>query len=102
MQVRLLLMYDILPGRDQEYFEFLVRELAPGLARLGIQPNENWYTQFGEYPQILLGGIGESYAAVKKTLSSKEWEALRKKMAEYVTNIQHKVVRMSPYFPLVK
>lgn len=102
MQIRLLLLYDILPGRDQDYFEFLVRELVPGLARLGIQPNENWYTQFGSDPQILLGGIAEDAATLQKALTSKDWDALKGRLSDYVTNIQERIVRMSPYFPLVK
>lgn len=102
MQVRLILSYDIKPGRDQEYFEFLVREFAPGLARMGVQPTESWYTMYGKYPQILTGGIAEDYQVVKAMLNSKEWNELYEKLAEYVTNFSHKVIRMSPFFPLVK
>lgn len=61
MQVKLILTYDILPGRDQDYFEFLVRELAPGLSKLGLEPTESWYTMYGKRPTILLGGIAEDY-----------------------------------------
>jgi hypothetical protein len=93
--------YDILGGRDQEYFEFLVREFAPGLTRLGLQPIENWYTQFGEHPQILMGSLAEDVPTVQKVLSSPEWQALHEKLSEYVTNYKHKLVRMSAFFPLV-
>jgi hypothetical protein len=101
MQVRLILSYDIKPGRDQEYFEFLVREFAPGLQRLGVQPTESWYTMYGKYPQILTGGIADDYQAVKAMLVSKEWTELYEKLSEFVTNFNHKIIRMSPFFPLV-
>ena len=45
MSVKLLMTWDILPGREQEYFEFVVRELVPGIQRIGIQPTEAWFSQ---------------------------------------------------------
>jgi hypothetical protein len=101
MQVKLIMSYDIKPGRDQEYFEFLVREFAPGLARLGVQPTESWYTMYGKYPQIMTGGIAEDFQTVKTMFSSKEWAELYKRLEEYVTNFQKKVIHVTPYFPLV-
>lgn len=101
MQVRLIMSYDIKAGRDQEYFEFLVREFAPGLARLGIQPTESWYTMYGKYPQIMTGGIAEDFEALKATLNSKEWIDLLGKLSEFVTNYRHRIIRSSPFFPVV-
>ncbi len=101
MQVKLIMSYDIKPGRDQEYFEFLVREFAPGLARLGVQPTESWYTMYGKHPQIMTGGIAEDFQTVKTMLSSKEWEELYKRLEEFVTNFQKKIIHVTPYFPLV-
>jgi hypothetical protein len=51
--------WDIKSGREQPYFEFVVREFAPGLMRLGLQPTEAWYTVYGEGPQILTGAVAE-------------------------------------------
>ena len=44
MALKLLMTWDMIPGREQEYFEFLVREFVPGLQRLGVEPTEAWYT----------------------------------------------------------
>jgi hypothetical protein len=101
MQVRLILTYDILPGRDQDYFEFLVRELAPGLSKLGLEPTESWYTMYGKRPTILLGGIAEDYRTARAILEHPEWKALRERLNNYVTNFQSKIIRVTPYFPLV-
>ena len=59
MAVKLLMTWDMVPGREQEYFEFLVREFVPGMQRLGIQPTEAWYTTYGEAPQMLTGFVAE-------------------------------------------
>jgi hypothetical protein len=101
MQVKLIMNYDIKPGRDQEYFEFLVREFAPGLARLGVQPTESWYTMYGKHPQIMTGGIAENVGAAKAMLASKEWTELHQRLLEFVTNYSHKIIRVTPFFPVV-
>ena len=47
MAVKLMMKYDIKPGREQEFFEFQVREWVPGLQRLGLEPTDHWYTMYG-------------------------------------------------------
>jgi hypothetical protein len=101
MQVRVILTYDILPGRDQEYFEFLIRELTPGLSKLGLEPIESWYTVYGKHPTILLGGIAEDYRTARAIFEHPEWKVPRERLDKYVTNFQSKILRMTPYFPLV-
>jgi hypothetical protein len=101
MQVKLILTYDILPGRDQEYFEFLVRELAPGLAKLGLEPTESWYTMYGKRPSIMLGGIAEDYKTAKALLDHPQWKVLYERLSAYVSNFSSKIIRVTPYFPLV-
>ena len=100
MAVKLLMTWDILPGREQEYFEFVVREFVPGMQRLGIQPTEAWYTTYGDRPQILTGGVTDSMDAMDNALASDEWQELRGKLSEYVTNFEYKVVPASGGFQM--
>jgi hypothetical protein len=100
MAVKLLMTWDILPGKEQEYFEFVVRELVPGMQRLGIQPTEAWLTTFGERPQILTGGITENLKSMRGALSTDEWKTLREKLSEYVSNFDLKVVRATGGFQM--
>ncbi len=93
MGFKLLMTWDIVPGREQEYFEFVVREFVPGMQRLGIQPTEAWYTMYGDRPQILTGGVTESLKDMERALSSEEWTRLKERLMEYVTNFEWKVVR---------
>src|SRR5215468_6835960 len=100
MQVKIIMSWDIKPGRDQEYFEFVVREFAPGIARLGLQPTEAWYTIYGKRPQIMMGGITEDFKTMKTMLDSKEWTELHERLMQFVTNYGQRVVRASPNFPI--
>jgi len=92
MPIKLLMTWDIQPGREQEYFEFVVREFVPGMQRLGIQPTEAWYTTYGDRPQILTGGVTETMDGMEQALGTDDWSRLRENLLEYVTNFEWKVV----------
>jgi hypothetical protein len=91
--VKLLMSWDIKPGRDSEYFEFVVREFVPGITRLGLQPTEAWFTIYGDRPQVLTGGITEDLSAMQRILASREWQKLHSRLLEMVTNYRQKIVR---------
>jgi hypothetical protein len=90
--VKLLMSWDILPGQEQAYFEFAMQTFAPGLMQLGWQPTEAWYTLYGKAPQILTGGVCDSVDKMREILDSPQWEELKSRLMEYVSNFQYKVV----------
>jgi hypothetical protein len=99
--VKLLMSWDIRPGQESEYFEFVVREFAPGITRLGIRPTEAWYTVYGNGPQILTGGVAENLKAMQEILVTDEWKELHDKLMGYVTNFEHKIVAATSRFQLM-
>jgi len=98
--IKLLMSWDIKPGSESDYFEFIVREFAPGIMKLGLQPTEAWYTVFGDGPQILTGGVAEDLSAMQSILSSGDWQKLQRKLFSYVTNFKFKIVRATGRFQL--
>lgn len=100
MALKLLMTWDMVPGREQEYFEFLVREFVPGLQRLGVQPTEAWYTTYGDGPQMLAGFVAENHAVMQEALETQDWENLKTTLFDYVTNFNSKVVRATGGFQL--
>ncbi len=98
--VKLLMTWDIRPGKESEYFEFVVQEFAPKLVRLGIQPTEAWYTVYGNGPQILTGGVTEDRASLDNILEGEEWKTLHKKLLSFVTNFTYKIVPHTGNFQL--
>ncbi len=99
--VKLLMSWDIRPGQESEYFEFVVREFAPGIMRLGIQPTEAWYTVYGDGPQILTGGVAEDLQTMQQILAGDEWKELQDKLMGYVTNFRQKIVAATGRFQLM-
>ena len=98
--IKLLLSWDIKPGRDQEYFEFMVREFAPGINRMGLTPTEAWFAVYGNCPQILMEGIADDLSSMRGILSSPEWAELHEKLLGYVENYEQKIVRASAGFQI--
>ena len=79
--VKLLMQWDIRAGREQDFSEFVVREFAPRLMQLGIEPSEVLYTMYGEGPQMLTLGAVDSAEKLATILRSSGWEKLHTKAA---------------------
>ena len=98
--VKLLMTWDIRPGKESEYFEFVVQEFAPKLVKLGVQPTEAWYTVYGNAPQILTGAVTEDRKMMDAVLSGQEWKTLHDKLLNYVSNFNYKIVTATGNFQL--
>jgi hypothetical protein len=100
MPTKLILRWDIQPGSESEYFEFMVSDFIPGLKQLGIVNPGVWYTAFGDTEQILVSGITDTADQMKYVLRSKEWNRLREKLGELVSNFSQKVLPATSGFQL--
>ena len=98
--IKLLMSWDIRPGKEAEYMEFVTREFTPQLVDLGIQPTEAWYTVVGNGPQVLAGGIAKDRETMMGILESDGWEGLEAKLLGYVRNYKYKVVPATGQFQL--
>lgn len=93
MAVKLLMSWDILPGREQEYFEFVVREFIPGIQRLGLDPTDAWFTMYGiDQPQILAGAQMSDKKDLERVLESAEWQKIIDQLLGYVEDFSTKIV----------
>ncbi len=100
MAAKLWMSWDIKPGMEQEYFEFMVREFVPGITKLGIQPTESWYSIYGNCPQILTAGIADTPQSIRQVLNTEEWQALQDKLESFVDNLEKKVIKAGGGFQL--
>ncbi len=103
MSVKLMMNWDIKPGRDQDYFEFVVREWVPGIQELGLKPTGAWYTVYSRTkttPQMLTEGIAPDLETMRGILVNPQWQELHEKLQEFVHNYQHKIVHVNGGFQL--
>ena len=92
MTVKLVMTWDILPGQEQEYFEFVVRDFIPGVQKLGLQPSQAWFTLYGEQPQILAEMLTPDLGSAQQVLDSQDWADLKLQLLEYVDDFSLKIV----------
>jgi len=100
MAVKLIMTWDILPGKEQEYFEFVVRDFIPGIQRLGLEPSDAWYTMYGDQPQILAAIQSSNLDALQRIMDSQEWQTLTRQLSDYIEDFNLKVVPARSGFQL--
>jgi hypothetical protein len=100
--IKLLMQWDIKADREQDYFEFVVREWVPGITRLGLEPTGAWFTAYSrdKQSQIMTEGITDDLDTMRRILKSAEWQQLHDKLLEYVSDYEQRVVRVSGDFQL--
>jgi hypothetical protein len=92
MSYKLIMTWDISPEREQEYFEFVVREFIPNVQRMGFELTDAWATIYGTQPQIMVGATLPSLANIQQVLMSSEWQSLNNQLQDFVQNYTQKVV----------
>jgi len=98
--VKLLMNWDILPGREQEYFEFVVRDFIPAMQRLGMEPSDAWFTMYGDEPQIMVSAQMPSASSLQRILGSEDWKNLTQQLLDYVENFKYKIVQARSGFQM--
>ena len=92
MTVKLIMTWDITPGHEQEYFEFVVREFIPQVQQLGMELKDAWLTMYGEQPQIMATAQMADLIEMQNILDTKDWQGLINRLLDYVDNYQYKIV----------
>lgn len=100
MAVKMLLTWDLLPGREQEYFEFVVRDFIPSVQKMGMEPSDAWFTVFGNQPQIMVALQSTSLENMEKILKSSDWNSLKNQLLDYIEDFNYKIVPARPGFQL--
>lgn len=93
MPVKLILTWDIIPDKEQEYFEFVIREFIPGVQRLGFDLTDAWATVYGQRPQIQVDARMPSLIKAQQITRSVEWDKLHDQLMDYVQNYSEKIVQ---------
>jgi hypothetical protein len=92
MSYKVIMTWDVPPEREQEYFEFLVREFIPSVQRLGFELTDAYATMYGNQPQLLVSASMTSLTKLQQTIHSSEWQSLHNQLADFITNYNQKVV----------
>ena len=97
---KLMLRWDVKPGAEADYSEFIVSEFIPRMNRLGIADVQFWYTSYGECEQIQVELQAETREQMRHIVNSDEWDNLSTRLLDLVVNFSQKLVRAAGGFQL--
>ncbi len=95
-RLKMVMTWDIRPGREQEYSEFINERLAPGLVEIGLPPSDVFYTAYGTVPQIMAVLDVADEETLKKALRSRRWVELKRDLLKFIENYRERVVSADP------
>jgi len=96
--VKLLLTYDPIAERREDYFRYVLGEFVPALEHLGLKMSEAWHTAYGEYPLRLTGFVAPDQDTLEGILKSEAFADLESRLQEYVANYRRRVVPLRRRF----
>jgi hypothetical protein len=92
MEIKLLLVYDIKPHREAEYYRYVLGEFLPTLQNMGLIMVEGWHTAYGDYPMRLIAFRADDETTMQKVLTSEEWRAAKERLLKLVRDYEQQVV----------
>ncbi len=91
--VKLLMTWNLQPGREESYFQFITEEFPVPFLEAGLQISDAWYAVYGpHYPQVTMGFVSEDLATLKRFVESPAWTTILQRLAFYVKDYRHKVI----------
>ncbi len=90
--LKLLLTYDVIQERQQEYYQFMMGRFVPALQTKGFQMSEAWHTAYGDFPDRLIGFVCRDEATMQDLLDSDVWLSLNDELEGFVTGFDYKIV----------
>ena len=92
-KLRLILTWNIRPGREQEYSMFVNDRLAPGLVEIGLPPHDVYYTTYGRVPQIMVVLEVPNPDVLQQAIATPQWKELKQELLAYIEDYQEKIVK---------
>jgi len=98
--IRFTISFDIKPGSQQIYYQFMISQFIPAMQNLGLQMTDAWHLVYGKYPSRINSFVGLDLDSMKAVLEGPEWENLEKRLKEYVINYSWRMIPLREGFQL--
>lgn len=95
--------WDVMPGKWDEYSEFMTHEYMSGMEKLGVKLLGGYYVAVGEGPRIVAVGTVDETDYLRKILATEDYRLLSGKLHGLVCEYSSKMyvasgrVRQGPY-----
>jgi len=98
--VKFLMTWNVRPGKEEAYLEFITQEFSDMLTKANLQPTEAWYTVYGDWPEVMMGFMAEDLDALRRFLVSESWRDLKQKLFQYIKDYQQKAIPLGRGFQM--
>ena len=95
-----MMQWDILSGKESEYYDFVVNEFIPQLQRLGLDDIEFWYTTYGDASQIQASGVVPTKEQAETIVHAEDWDNLTIQLQDMVEDYVQKIIPATGGFQL--
>ena len=89
---QMILTWDIRPGHEQEYSEFINNRFAPSLVEIGLPPSDVFYTAYGKAPQIMVVLEVPNKTTLRKAMGSDRWTQMKEDLLDLIDNYSERVI----------
>ncbi len=83
--------WDVIPGRFDDYSDFMTREYIPTSQRIGIKPLGGFYVAVGEGPRIIAVATVDDGDQLRRILAGKDYRLMTGKLMRLVCNYSSKL-----------
>jgi hypothetical protein len=96
--------FNIIPGKEKEYTEFIKKDHLPTMEKLGVKMTGGWQVVVGPGPYIVAEGTATNIIDIAKALDSDEYKRITKILtSKYVTDYSSRILAPTgrielPYF----
>ena len=98
MEMKLLVVYNIRPNREAEYYRYILGEFLPKLQNLGMVMSEGWHTAYGDYPARLLVFRTQENTSIQMVMKSTVWQDGKETLLKLVTDYEERLVEARSSF----
>jgi hypothetical protein len=85
--------FNIIPGKEKEYTEFIAEDHLPTMEKLGIKMTGGWQVVVGPGPYIVAEGTTASIVEIAEALENDEYKRITKILtSKYVTDYSSRIL----------
>lgn len=92
MSLLFIQYWDVVPGRENEYAQFVNNAYLPEIATLGFIPVGGYYVEVGFGPRIIAVFSSESLNDISRIITGKDFKGLTLTLKKYVANFKNTVL----------
>ncbi|NTU60566.1 MAG: hypothetical protein HGA98_05865 [Deltaproteobacteria bacterium] len=84
--------WDVVPGRENEYSNFVSTKYNPTLERVGIHLVGGYYVAVGMGPRVIAVGVTQSLLELERALESDEYQSITNSLLRNVKHYHSKIL----------